>query len=50
MTIDLNQKLKALKAVNKLKDKFNSNIKSQLMNEQVITESLTCHCLSFFDF
>ena len=38
--MDLNQKLEDLKALNKSKDK------SQLMNEQVITESLTtCHCL-----
>ena len=41
MTINLNNRLEELKKLNLLKDKFNKKIKSQLLNEQIITESLT---------
>ena len=41
MSINLKHRLEELKNLNESKDKFNSKIKSQLLNEQVITESLT---------
>ena len=41
MAINLKQKLTDLKNLNESKHKFNNKIKSQLLNEQIMTESLT---------
>ena len=41
MSFNLKTRLEELKTLNKSKEKFNKKIKSQLLNEQIITESLT---------
>ena len=41
MVIDLEKRLNDLKELNKTKDNFNNKIKSQLLNEQNMTDSLT---------
>ena len=41
MSFNLKTRLENLKTLNKSKEKFHNKIKSQLLNEQIITESLT---------